>query len=209
VVHLDTDALVIGRCFTRLHEFLATHPSVGIVGAYRKGVQVADVAHAAKRLSLPIALYRDPLSGRVHVQQLAVGSNAHVRSWMRRAEKAGWEPGTHCQGGALAISPRFVAELRNAGLLDRSRDWLGIALSGDVVLAALAVALGFELADLSQAGEPFAVEYRRLPDCPARLVANRHCLIHSLKTDPLGRNEAELRRFFADRRADRASWSGR
>jgi len=201
VVRLDTDALVIGRCFGRLAEFLGAHPSVGIVGAYRKGDQVVGVARAAKRLTHPIALYRDPPAGHPHLLQLALGSNSRVRTWLRRAEKAGWEAGTHCQGGSLAVSPRLLAALQDAGLLDRPSDWLSVPLPGDVMLAALAVALGFELADLSQAGEPFAVEYGRLPDCPAELVASGRCLIHSLKGDPVGRSEAELRIFFAEGRS--------
>ena len=201
VVRLDTDALVIGGCFAELQAFLAAHPSVGIVGSVREGSQVASVARAANRLRHPVALYRDPPPGHRRLLQLLIGPNAHVRYWVRRARNAGWALGSHCQGGAAALSPHFLAALRDVGLLDRPLDWLDVPITGDVMLGALATALGFELADLSRPGEPFAVDYKRLPEPPAELVSHGRSLIHSLKSDPAGHTEKQLREFFAERRS--------
>ena len=200
-VHLDSDALIIGPSFARLRQYLDTNPSVGVVGAYRDGPRVTHVRRSARRLMLPVAIWRDPDPGYRHLAQLLRGPNAQVRRWLLRARDAGWDIGAHCQGGAVAVSSALAVAARNAGLLERPLDWLSMPLAGDVMLSALAIALGFEVADFSGPGEPFAVDYGRLPASPPELVKQGHSLIHSLNSDPLGSSRTELRAYFAARRA--------
>ena len=200
ILKLDTDALIIGRSFERVEAFFAANPTAGIVGSERRGARCAEMRRVVKRLMLPISLWRDPSPGHHHVVQVMFGRHRRVAWWLRRAVRAGWEPGSYCQGGAYAVSPRMLRSLAEAGALDNPLDWLRIPLSEDLVLGALGAACGFALTDLTQPGEPFACEYGELPFPADEIVARGHSVIHSLKLDPAGRSEEDLRAFFASLR---------
>jgi hypothetical protein len=209
IVKLDTDGLLIGRCFERLEAFFASNCTTGVVGSARRGARCADWARVANRLKLPISLWRQPAPGYRHVVQVVFGRHRRVAAWLRRARGAGWEPGSYCQGGGYAVSPRLLFALAEAGALARPLDWLGIPLTEDVVVGALAAACGFGLADLSGPGDVFGCEYGRLPHPAPQMIARGHAVIHSLKGDPVGRSGPELRAFFASaREADRRRHGG-
>lgn len=204
-IRIDTDALIIGRCFDRLATLFAGNSSSGVVGTRRSGMLTVDTVRVVRRLRLRIAPWRDPPPGQPRVNQLIWGPERRVARWLRQARRAGWVDGSHCQGGAYAVSPAMLEALAASGVLDQPLDWLRMPLPEDQMMAALAAVCGYELVDLSGNGEPFGVEYRRLPKPASEMLAAGHSLIHSVRGDPDGRSEADLRAFFASARArDRA-----
>jgi hypothetical protein len=204
-IKIDTDALIIGRCFDRLATLFAGNSSIGVVGTRRSGKLTADTVRVVRRLRPRIAPWRNPPPGQPRVNQLIWGPERRVARWLGHARRAGWVDGSHCQGGAYAVSPAMLDALAASGVLNRPFDWLRMPLPEDQMMAALAAVCGYELVDLSGTGEPFAVEYRRLPKSAAEMIAAGHCLIHSVRGDPDGSSEADLRAFFASARAkDRA-----
>lgn len=211
VVKLDTDALVIAPCFAHLATLFAERPRAGIAGAHRLVAgrvprDFAAVGATALRVARPISLWRGP-SGTARVRCAAIPRHGRVRGWLRRALRAGWEPGEHCQGGAYAMSVGLLAALHEAGALARPEDWIDVPLGEDHVLGALTFACGYELVGMTNEGEPFGVAYRHLPGTGPEMVARGHAIVHSLKADIDGRPERELRAYFAARLSDARSGS--
>jgi hypothetical protein len=197
VLKVDCDALLIASCFEELERLFAERPNAGIAGALRSGDETAVVARAARRLAEPVVILRRPPPGQRRVVPLLAGPRRRAAGFVKRAKAAGWEAGVHCQGGAYAVSPGLMEALDRAGVLDHPLDWVDLPLNEDGMMAALAVSLGFHLLDASGPGEPFGVDFRRLPAPAPEMVERGHALIHSLKSDPDGRSESELREYFA------------
>ena len=75
----------------------------------------------------------------------------------------------------------------------------GSGLGEDVCTALLVKAAGFELMDFNHPGEIFGVWWQA-PDLPLdEIVDRKYAVIHSIKDFP-SQSEAEIRRFFANRR---------
>jgi hypothetical protein len=200
VIKIDTDALIVGACFDRVRKLFEDRPQVGVAGHIFRGPKVMPISRAVRRLALPVAVWRKPRPGHARVLPMLSAPRRRVAAVLRRARAAGWEPGTHIQGGAYAISPRLLAALDGAGVLDRPLDWLDVPLGEDVMMSALAVAHGFELMDASGVGQPFGISWGQLPWPAPEMLARGHALIHSLKGDPEGRSEPDLREYFAQAR---------
>ncbi|MGH2870369.1 MAG: hypothetical protein ACRDNK_22720 [Solirubrobacteraceae bacterium] len=195
VLKLDTDALVIGRVLPSLQIALAD-ARVGLVGSYthtctgdrRDWSGWIPVLRRAER-----ALSLGP--GRRLTYR-----RARSRHWVHHvldaARDNGYELGAHCLGGAYAVGPGL---LQRTDLLD-FRPWLGTGLGEDVVVGALTFAAGLTVRGLTGRGEPFGLAWQGLPLPPAELIAHGHSVVHSVKDQALG-DEQAIRAYFRSARA--------
>jgi hypothetical protein len=94
----------------------------------------------------------------------------------------------------------MIAAMASAGMLDDPLRWLTTRIGDDIMLGIQARALGLELVGLVDPGDPFGLRWVGLPDTPARLLERGFSFIHSVKNDDRF-DEAEIRRFFAERRS--------
>jgi hypothetical protein len=194
IIKIDTDALFIDRCFDRLDELFSDNGNAGLAGRLMPARQ--ELARAVNRLRWPVAVWRQPRPGHRRVVPLLSGPSRRAASLIRQAIDAGWEAGSHCQGGAYALSPQFVKSLAEHGILDRPLDWLELPIGEDMMITALAFALGFEVVDASGPDALFALDWRQLPAGAHDLLNSANAVVHSLKSDPDGRSEDELRHIF-------------
>ena len=144
-------------------------------------------------------IWRQPRRGRRRVRLALGGRAGAVRGELRAALRNGYLPGEHCIAAACAVSAPMIAAMANAGMLDDPLRWLHTRCGDDIMLGIQARALGLELVGLVEPGEPFGLRHRGLADTPQRLLERGFSFIHSVKNDPHF-DEAEIRRFFADRR---------
>jgi hypothetical protein len=203
-VRVDTDALVIGPFARSLEEALARHPRAGVFGSCDKTCNgdprdVAAWGRAVLKHRPPVWVWRRPPRRR-HDIQLAVGGRlGAVRRELRAALRNGYRPGEHCIAAACAVTAPMITAMAGAGMLDDSLRWLNTRIGDDIMLGIHARALGLDLVGLVGPGEPFGLRYIGLADTPQRLLDRGFSFIHSLKNDPR-LEEAEIRRFFAERR---------
>lgn len=203
-VRVDTDALVIGPFVESLEEAIARHPRAGVLGSCEKTCNgdprdFRMWGRIVRRHAAPVWVWRHPRRRRRHVQLALGGRLGAVRGELRAALRNGYHPGEHCIAAACAVTAPMIAAMANAGMLDDPLRWLNTRCGDDIMLGIQARALGLELVGLVDPGEPFGLRHKGLADTPQRLLERGFSFIHSVKNDPQF-DEAEIRRFFAERR---------
>jgi hypothetical protein len=193
LLKLDTDALVIGPFSNRLRVAIDSTPDVGVFGSCTRtsAGTIRSFSEWERRLLKARRPYR--VRRGIPVPRLRYRA---TRSVVDAAASSAAPLGAHCLGGAYAVTP---ALLHHAAGFDR-RTWTGLGISEDVVLGALASACGLRLADLTDAGEVFALAHIGLPGTPEEIVGNDYAIVHSVKATET-HTEAEIRAAF--RRAAR------
>lgn len=187
VVRLDSDALVIAPFTQRV----TIPPGAGIVGSCRctPDGTVRDTtwwAETVRSHARPLWVWkRPPLRGR-HVMR----PDPLARTLARSAP----EPGLHCMAAGCIITAPFVTALDQRGWLDRPQRWLRTFYGDDILLGAMAQALGFALVDDHAV---FGLKHQGLLDTPQALQDRGFAIIHSLKGD----GEEPARAFFRAARA--------
>ena len=202
---LDTDALVIAPFVEKIAAALGAAPGVGMLGSYDMtcdGTRRSFVRWSRRvtKLSAPVAAWRKPPRPWRHVQVNLWGRRAIVRRHIRAALAQGYERGTHCLGGAYAVSPEMLRRMADRGYLTDPLLWLDSGCAEDVMLGIYTRAVGLQSMNLVGRNEPFGIQHRGLVDSPERLVARGYSLIHSVKNDSAFSEDA-IRAFFAARRA--------
>src|SRR5262249_3994501 len=114
----------------------------------------------------------------------------------------GFHNNYYCQGGGYAISSEMLSRIASAGWLTPPSCWIDLPFAEDILISLLAYAVGMNLTDLSEEGDPFGVQWSGLPFSLDVLVARGHSIIHSVKND-LSYSEQEVRRFFSSLRVTR------
>lgn len=176
---LDTDAAVL-RPFSGPLRAALTDRGLGVVGSYDRTATGARRDWSMWRARIdaadrPLALRR---RGRgIRLVRRSRGEREHVRA-QRRAAAARAPLGSHCLGGAYAVSGSF---LRRAAL--QWRPWVGSGLGEDVVVGLLCAAAGLRMQSLTGAGQPFALAWRGLPLPPPQLADAGHAIVHSVKAE--------------------------
>jgi hypothetical protein len=195
LLKMDTDALIIGDSPQRdVLAFMAQHPRVGMVGAYRRRGDGSDkspaMAAKGRQLTKEMRLrsaFRNPAL-MMTLRRLATRAAAH-----------GYTPGDTCTGGAYFLSSAVVEAMRESGFLD-----LGVlrysALSEDTLMALLCCASGYCLSDKPEDCDILAINWRGLPMPLEALVSSNKKIVHPIK-DGDGVLEADVRAHFRKRRA--------
>lgn len=187
VVRLDSDALVIAPFAERVR----IPQGAGIVGSCRTTPdgERRDVAWWAETVRAHRravwAWKRPPLPGRFVMRADPLA---------REVARAAREPGVHCMAAGCVLTAPFVAALHARGWLERPERWVRTFFGDDVLLGAMAQALGFALVDDHAV---FGLKHVGLLDEPARLQERGFGVVHSLK----GEGEQQARAFFAEQRA--------
>jgi len=192
VVRLDTDALVIGPGLDRLVvQRFAEDPRCGVLGAYRLGRSgdIRDFEPAARAIrseaGLPGLLLRPK-------------SWFALRRLLSAAVANGYQVGEHTLGAVSALRPEMLARCRDKGWL--AMEGLGGSMLGEDWLVSMAArAAGYTLGDFAGPGGPLALQWKGLPADPEVLVAEGVLATHSVRSWG-GRSEAQIRRYFAERR---------
>jgi hypothetical protein len=221
VLKMDVDALAIGRFQEKLAALFRRHPQAGLVGCIG---ETCDRAHPrfervlgmqsffVTALQMSDAVTADTFGDGKNVVALTDVAGAvqatrdhyeafqAVRPELSRAIANGLSSHCYCQGGAWALCPLMLERMEAAGYLERPGRWEALPFFGeDVTIAMYAYAVGMEVRDYSNTGEPFGLSYRGLPFTPEQLVEKGYSLIHSVKGDA-NFEEPDIRRFFAERR---------
>lgn len=196
VLKLDTDSLVIGPYRQRVAERFDRNPGTGMIGAHKTAVDGTrrDWSVHAETLALLTKRFhwRHP---RASMRTWNDPLKAHARRLHGAARRHGYQTAEHCMGGGYAIARRALDAMAGEGFLDDPGLWSQADLPEDVMLGLHVRALGFTLADATQAGEVFGVSYKGLAAPPAELLARGYGVIHALKNDP-NHGEDEIRAFF-------------
>jgi hypothetical protein len=193
VLRLDSDALLTGPGLDSVVvERFAADPRLGVLGSYRKGPdgRARDFGPAARAVlseaGLPGLLLR-PASHRV------------LRKLLRAARANGYEPGEHALGAVSALRPEMLARCQEMGWL--AMPGLSDSKLGDDWLLALATrAAGYTLGDMDGLGGAIALDWKGLPAAPEELLQRGVLATHSVRSWR-GRSEAQIRSYFAEKRA--------
>lgn len=192
VLRLDTDALVLGPGLDEavVQRFRAD-PACGALGAYRTGHDggARDFGPAARGVANEAGLVGLVLRRKCR---------AALRPLLKAALSNGYELGEHALGAVYALRPQMLAKWQEMGLLDLdelSRSKLG----EDWIVGIATKASGYSIGDFAGPGGPLVLSWRGLPASPEELVSGGALATHSLR-GWRGRSEAELRRYFAQRR---------
>jgi hypothetical protein len=206
VLKLDTDALVIAPFAERVATLLSD-PSTGMAGTFSRHCdgrpRPLDLwDFRVRRRRFPVRPFREggDAGGRLQLRHTLWGDPAILRRRIAAARRHGYGYGEHCLGGAYAVPGRFLDRMAERGWFHDWRSWVPLDIGEDVCIGVYVRAVGLSCIDANRPGEPFGVEYRDLPLPPAELVEAGYAVIHSIK-DQDGLTEAEIRAFFAQRRA--------
>lgn len=185
-VKMDTDALCVGPGLSRRTlSALAETPDVGIAGSFRMRADGRPEDH----------VYHAKIIGR------EIARNRMLAAGVERAEAAGWRRGDAVQGGCMCITRSAAQALRDQGWLGWSRPWHSL-LAEELVLTLFIRAAGFEAVSLGGPDDGLlAVANKGLPLSKEELADGRWVGAHSVRHGVNGESEAELRSFFAARRA--------
>ncbi len=207
VLKIDTDSLVIGPFSRRVLEAFVAMPEVGMLGSYEKTCNgykrdFSGWGKRVRKLGSRVSLWRSPVSPLIHVRLAWWGNNATIREIIRQAVQAGYQPGEHCQGGGYAVSRAFLDRMAVRGHFQDPYLWRFTRCPEDVMIGMYTKAVGMRLHGLVEEGQPFGIRWKGLAAAPDQLMAKGYSLIHSVKNDQQF-SEAEIRRFFRERRASR------
>lgn len=202
VLKADTDALVCGPFATRLEEYFRKNPRVGMLGSvvhHPDGTRRNTEEWWANWIRstcgpLPHQWLRLLRRGRTPLKWRDEWCRWRARlALYRRALSADWSCGTNILGGAYALSPAALRQLREKRVWWEDRFMFnGTRMSEDVALSMLIAALGLPLAEYNRPGEVFAIWYQK-PSLPMREIIERgYGLVHSIK-DPVPDVELEMR----------------
>jgi hypothetical protein len=233
VLKLDLDALVLAPFHDAVLSFLEAHRQAGLVGCigetcdrtherylrvlslpsfFRRAMFVASALRLTGVASVARLVQRWPraLTAGYSIDVLLEQYDAFnaLRPQLSSAVSNGLSSHRYCQGGAYVIAPRMLERMAINGYFEHPEFWCVLPYFGeDTVTAMYAYAVGLEVLDFSDLGQVFGLSYNGLPFSPAELVARGHALTHSVKSD-LRFTEAEIRAFFAARRARTPSAGG-
>ena len=203
VLKTDTDALVIGPFAHKASAFFAAHPQVGLIGLYDRHCSGKPRSfkpwdRAILNHALPLGVRRTAIGGRRLRWQLWNAFSVQRRIF-RQARSRGYFWGEHCLGGAYILRARTVQALHTQGLLRHASFWRYSYIGEDVIVAAYAKAVGWDLAGFAAPQQVFGIAHVGLPALPEALEAAGYSIIHSIKNEPL-RSEEQIRRYFQRKR---------
>ena len=192
VLRLDSDALLIGPGLERtVVDRFAAEPALGVLGAYRLGRDggTRDFGPAARAIMSEAGL---PGLSRPACRRA-------LRELLSAARGNGYELGEHTLGAVNALRPAMLARCQDMGWL--SAEALAPSKLGeDWLIGMVARAAGYAIGELGGPGGPVALAWKGLPAAPEELLETGALATHSVRCWR-ERSEAEIRSYFAERRA--------
>lgn len=188
ILKLDPDSLMIGHgAFDLAIARFAADPRLGELGTTDRN---ASGALTDYRFSVWMAHPEIRWSRRWrHLVGLARQRAGHLR---------------FAQGGGYFVARRAFDAARDQRLLPfRQPSWS--LLTEDVVTGLIIQAAGYRVDSFGAPGEPIASDTRMMPVEPQTAVEHGFKVVHSVRSTPAGRSEAEVRGFF---RAERQREGG-
>jgi hypothetical protein len=213
VLKMDTDALIIAPFSETLGRLCEDNPRIGIAGTLGNTCNKSARTQSADATVMNILLQMHSTCQSIEKSEEL--DNATIVKWnlftVKQREVLGslcgeLEPllrngfkGQHCQGGAYAVTGALIVELRDRGLLSQPERWRWLPIGEDRMMGMYCALAGFEVADLSDVGQPFGVQAYGLAFDPEVLIERGYGVIHSVRSHP-GTSEENVRRFFRARR---------
>jgi Glycosyl transferase family 2 len=202
VLRLDSDALVINPFARQLVALFQADPFIGMVG----NGDTPTGAPPPTGHSLTAMLYwkSKPVSHDREHKKIIVslwGWRRRIRRLIHRAQQNGYVLGDWCQGGAYAVSPTFLARLREDPAFASPGDFLHLDFCEDVLMILIVHALGLRAHYTTGPARLFASKWKGLYAAPAALAGAGHGVIHSIKEHG-ELKEADIRSIFRARRSD-------
>jgi hypothetical protein len=206
-IKMDSDALAIQPFAQKLHQAFEEAPSVGIIGSAhtltcnREPAKFQKNGYLMRKLKSPFAIWREPLPLAIgqHIQISLSGKLKTVRSHILAALENHYFFGEHCQGGAYAMSGRFIRRMAICGYLQDPLLWRDIPCCEDVMMGMYVRAVGMDFKDFNDTNQVFGIQHMGLPDTLEGLVERGYSLIHSTKNHA-GFSEESIREFYRNRR---------
>lgn len=207
VLKLDTDALVCGCFAEKIGRFFSSNPRSGMIGSLDSNPDGSSRDCRewwSKWIRGTCGLFPKHWVRLRLKEGLPLNPFTEIMRWHRRhcilrsALQSGWLCGANILGGAYALSPHAIVELRSKKYLIRDAFLFdGTRVPEDIVVSMLVAALGLTLDGYNRAGEVFAVWYQKPTLSMQTLIERRYGLVHSIKSeDPL--EEATLRSELAE-----------
>ena len=224
VLRLDSDAMIIGPFDRAVRRFIDNQPRAGMIGAVGKTCRrdwpgygsesciesslikmARDEASLLNRLEWTSAVYQwDPIRETRPAAANALRGLASIRAHICRAIEHGYSTLEYCQGGGYVLTPEFVRRMAQRGYLDSAGDWASLPVAEDVMIGMYVRAVGLEVRDFSNTGEPFGTHFRGLAYPPPRLLSRRYAIVHSVRNNPAWSEDAIRAYFKAHRTAEPA-----
>jgi len=201
VLRLDSDALVINPFARRLVELMESQPRIGLVG--NGDTLTGEPPGFGHSLTATLYWRSKWIShDRDHRKIICSlwGWRRRVRRLIRRAQRNGYMLGDWCQGGAYALTPTFLAQLRADPALARPEDFLHLDFCEDLLMIVIVYALGLRAHFTTGPARLFASKWKGLYDAPDAMARAGHGIIHSIK-EYQALQEDEIRAIFRARRA--------
>jgi hypothetical protein len=195
ILRLDADALFIGHGLEAAAEqVFASDPTIGLLGSYRVGPDggLRSFTRARRRLRLETGV-----CGLLKPKRWAALRGYHVL-----ARSHGYVDGENTLGAASILSYAAMRTIYEKGWFGDQRLEASL-LEDDHLLALVAMAAGFRLADFGGPDGPIAVRMHSLPAHPAELLAAEKMVVHSVRSWQ-DLTEPDIREFFARSRASQA-----
>lgn len=210
---IDTDALVIRPFSGAVRHFLLSRPAAGLVGTvgytcnreikqmFAEEPQLAKMCRLLPRAGCSIDVDAQP--NFIFISNCGVFSHERrrvfdrVRPHIQTAIGRGYRSTEYVHGGASIVTRSMIEAMAVLGYLDSPETWISLPIGDEPVMAMYARALGMDICDYSDEGEPFGIQYIGLPYTLETIRARQHCLIHSIKNDRRY-TEEQIRNYFSD-----------
>jgi hypothetical protein len=214
ILKLDTDALVIAPFCDMLVDRFTGERDAGIAGtrgnSCNRSARSYEYDVVSKRrfdnaVEVAKRVRHDPRElDNIHIVSWNLFSTEHRDDFMSVCDDISEAMfkgfgGEHCQGGAYAISRKFVTLAHARGLFDHPMKWLYVPINEDRMMGMYCRLLGLSLDDYSERNQVFGVQNRDLAYAPEVLIGNGYCIIHSLRAED--GSEARRRQYFGSRRS--------
>jgi hypothetical protein len=212
---MDSDSLVIRTFSEKLQTFIETNHCIGTVGTLGKSCRRSSRSFDVDRKlaefiphALRIGLSENPFAGdeRTLVEKCGITTELQQTEFRRLCKLLApllSKPytGTHCQGGAYAISEEMKSRLASSGILEDPSLWLELEFAEDQMMGMLSVLVDLEPTDCSAPGEIFGVQSRGLAYPLPEMLAYGYSIIHSVKNDER-HPESDIREWFRNLRTE-------
>jgi hypothetical protein len=217
VLKVDTDALIIAPFADKIRQRFDLLVDVGMLGllgnscnralrSFRSDERFMQILRNAASIAAQLNADRNVLPDEMSAKLVTWGivTESQINNFVAASQRL--SPliesefkGSHCQGGAYAVSGEAIARMSNCGFFSDPHIWMEIPFPEDKLMGAFCFLAGMSVADFSEPGEPFGVQAYGIAYAPEELRQMGYSLIHSIKNDPRYSEQA-IREYYRSQR---------